>query len=73
MITVIIDSRSENKCELICFEVDSRGTMTKENKDNFRKIAKVVDDRQARDLRNQASRLVLIGSFVIYKARVDPL
>ena len=57
---------------LICFEVGSRGVVTKENKQQIKNIFYLVGSRKCKDVTLTMSKLALIGSYVIYNARGEP-
>ena len=59
------------KCNLICFEVGSRGLITGNNKSQFKKIAKIAQLKQAKDLWAQASRIAISCSYVLFNARYE--
>ncbi len=58
-------------CNLICFEVGSRGLITANNKSQFKKIAKIAQSKCAKDLWAQASRIAVSCSYVIFNARYE--
>ncbi len=59
------------KCNLVCFEVGSRGLITKNNKSQFQKIAKIAQSKCAKDLWAQSSRIAISCSYVIFIARYE--
>ncbi len=59
------------KCNLVCFEVGSRGLITKNNKSQFQKIAKIAQSKCAKDLWAQSSRIAISCSYVIFNARYE--
>ncbi len=58
-------------CNLVCFEVGSRGLITSNNKGQFKKIAKIAQSKRAKDLWAQASRIAVSCSYVIFNARYE--
>ncbi|XP_072182267.1 uncharacterized protein [Diadema setosum] len=59
--------------ELICFEVGSRGLLTKENKRQVTKLFKFVSDtRRIREHIRTISKIAILTSFAIYNARNEP-
>ena len=68
-----MDIRSKKyESHLICFEVGSRGVITKDNKQQIKSIFRHVGSRKCRDAMLTISKLALIGSYVIYNARAEP-
>ncbi len=59
------------KCNLICFEVGSRGLITNSNKAQFKQIAKLAQTKRARDLWAQCSKIAVSCSYVIFNARFE--
>ncbi len=59
------------KCNLICFEIGSRGLVSKSNKAQFKKIAKLAQSKRARDLWAQSSKIAVSCSYVIFNARFE--
>ena len=57
---------------LICFEVGSRGVVTKDNKQQIKTIFHHVGSRKCKDVTLTMSKLALIGSYVIYNTRGEP-
>ena len=62
----------KHESHLICFEVGSRGVITKENKQQIKSIFRHVGSRKCRDVMLMMSKVALIGSYVIYNARGEP-
>ena len=61
------------KCQLICFEVGSRGHLTKDNKGSIRNLLKFVrKGKQQKQLCQELSKLALVTSYGIYNARNEP-
>ena len=59
------------KCNLICFEVGSRGLITKNNKSQFKQIAKIAQSKNAKNLWVQASKIAVSCSYVVFNARFE--
>ena len=57
---------------LVCFEIGSRGVVTKENKQQVKKIFKYVGVNACKNIVNKLSKLALVGSYVIFNAKSDP-
>ena len=61
------------RCKLTCFEVGSRGLITKENRQRIIKLIKSASFTQkTRQHINQISKLAILTSYAIYNARRDP-
>ena len=61
------------RCKLTCFEVGSRGLITKENRQRLIKLIKWASFTQkTRQHINQISKIVILTSYAIYNARRDP-
>ena len=56
---------------LICFEIGSRGVVTKENKKQIKTIFRFVGEKSCKHIVEKLSRLALVGSYVIFNARLD--
>ncbi len=59
------------KCNLICFEVGSRGLVTKNNKAQFKQIAKIANSKNAKNLWAQSSKIAISCSYVVFNARFE--
>ncbi len=59
------------KCNLIYFEIGSRGLVSKSNKTQFKKNAKLAQSKRARDLWAQSSKIAVSCSYVIFNARFE--
>ena len=60
------------KCDLICFEVGSRGIITKDNKSQIYRIFKVFNESKVKQHFNKISQIALVSSYIIYLARNEP-
>ena len=72
--SLVLDIENQGySCELICFEVGSRGLVTKENKRQVTKLFKFVSDtRRIREHIRTISKIAILTSFAIYNARSEP-
>ena len=70
---LVSDIRTNHQCHLICLEVGSRGIITKDNKKQLRRIMKIVKEPKTKVFNNTISRLALVGSFVIFWAKDEPI
>ena len=60
-------------CKLICFEVGSRGLITKGNKQNISTLLRAPGQPvKVKDHIASISKLSIIASYIIYNARVEP-
>ncbi len=59
------------RCDLVCFEVGSRGLISSNNKGQFKKIAKIAKVKQAKQLWVQSSKIAISCSYVIFNARYE--
>ena len=59
--------------DLICLEVGSRGLLTKDNKNQLRKIAGLVNEKRLRPIWRDISKISLLSSYSIYNARFEPI
>ena len=67
------DIKAKNiESHLICFEVGSRGVISKENKQQIKKIFRFVGEKSCKGIITKLSQLALIGSYVIFNSRSDP-
>ena len=57
------------KCELLCFEVSSRGVITKNNKSQISKVFKVFNETKVKQHLSKLSQTALVCSYIIYLAR----
>ena len=61
------------KCRLICFEVGSRGLITKDNKNRLSEILHFVNKKEKMKCHFQnISKMSILASYAIYNARKDP-
>ena len=61
------------KCTLICFEIGSRGLITKGNKQNISSLLRAPGQPvKIKPHINSVSKLSIIASYIIYNARTEP-
>ena len=59
-------------CQLLCFEVGSRGFISKENKGRLHELMKRVGLRRQKKVFNDLSKLALVTSYGVYTSRNEP-
>ena len=59
-------------CDLICFEVGSRGLITPNNVGYINKVFSFVGARSKKSFLRELSKLALLSSYTIWNARQEP-
>jgi len=67
-----INNMTQWECQLICFEVGSRGLITRDNKTQIRKILKLVGDTKVKQMLKDLSTISTSASRAIFNARFSP-
>ena len=61
------------KCQLLCFEVGSRGFISKENKGRLHELTRIFGlPRKQKLVTNGLSKLALMTSYGVYTSRNEP-
>ena len=65
--------RAGIKASLVCFEVGSRGVITKVNVSRIRSLAKFTKTKISKKILRDISKLALLGSYSIWNSREQPV
>ena len=60
------------KCDLICFEIGSRGLITPETNKRISDMFSFIKAKPPRSLKKDLSRIALLSSYTIWNARHEP-